>query len=368
MSYLLYAANLHVGGGVQVAVSVISELSNTQVDLSKISVWASTTVDQNLRGLKVDTSCFLEYRVVDHRGIKAFFSADRRLMENFSCVLALFGPLYFAKLKTRTIVGFAQAWIISSKTEAYKLVSASERMFLRLKFYVQKYFFSLADEYVVELSHVKDGLLSANIGNAENIHVIHNCVSSIYSSPSLWVPVYIEAKDDELRIGYLGRNYAHKNTKILPNIKKLLLDRFGIRAQMFVTFTDEEWSSCSKSFKEGVVNVGPLSIAQCPSFYRQLDGVLFPSILECFSATPLEALAMERPLFASNRPFVRDICGDFAIYFDPMSPEDAALKIAEYFESPRGIDFLKLGRQHALNFSSPRLRALQYLELLNMSS
>lgn len=366
MPYLLYLANLHVGGGIQVATSVITELSQIQGGHPRLAIWASTVVDQNLRDFEINTDCFMDYRVVDHRGIRAFFSADRRLMEGFSCVFALFGPLYFPKLNTRTVIGFAQSWITQPDNQAYQLLPLFQRSILKLKFSIQKWFFRFADELVVELEHVKDDLICSKIGNSKNIHVVHNCVSTLYLEPSLWRPINFGPNEGVLRLGSLGRNYVHKNNQILPEIKKILQDYHGIQAQFLVTFTDEEWSRCSKNFKREVTNVGILAVAQCPSFYSQLDGVVFPSLLECFSATPLEALAMERPLFASDRPFVRDICGDFAIYFNPMSPGDAALKIAQYFQESKARHYLGLSQQHALNFSSPKIRALEYLKLLTM--
>ncbi|MBU3576942.1 glycosyltransferase [Polynucleobacter sp. UK-Kesae-W10] len=364
MSYLLYASNLHIGGAVQVAASVISELSQAQGDYRDLSVWVSTEVDQNLKDLKVDTTLFIEYRIVNHWGIRALFSPDRKLMEAFSCILVLFGPLYFPKLKTKTIVGFAQAWIINPATEAYDSLSLIQRMISKVKFGIQKWFFMNADQFVVELQHVKDGLMHLKLGDTENIHVVPNCVSSVYLDPSLWRPIDLWPQGSMLYLGFLGRNYSHKNTHILPEIKRVLMDVYGIHSQIFVTFTDDEWLHCDEYFKKEITNIGPLSIAQCPIFYQKLDGVIFPSLLECFSATPLEALAMERPLFASNRPFVWDICADFAIYFDPLSPMDAAAKIAKYFQGFQDKKDLSGGKKHALNFSSPRSRAFRYLELL----
>jgi len=168
-----------------------------------------------------------------------------------------------------------------------------------------------------------------------------------------------------LRLGFLGRNYPHKNTTIIPNAIKILKERYNISAEFFVTFTDDEWSSCSEEFKKCTNNLGPLTVAQCPSFYRQMDAIVFPSLLECFSATPLEAMAMEKPLFASDRDFNRDICKDYAYYFDPLSPESAAKAIADVFlKGGPDPNRLKLAKEHAFGFSNPRDRAQKYLSLL----
>jgi glycosyltransferase involved in cell wall biosynthesis len=100
-----------------------------------------------------------------------------------------------------------------------------------------------------------------------------------------------------------------------------------------------------------------------------MDAVIFPSLLECFSATPLEAMVMGKPLFASDRPFNREVCHSHAHYFDPLSPASAATAIAKVFANgvadPRA---LQIARDHAIHFSNPKERAKEYLSLLMQST
>ena len=139
-----------------------------------------------------------------------------------------------------------------------------------------------------------------------------------------------------------------------------------MKVLFYVTLTDQEWKSCSREFKEVCVNVGELKISQCPHFYQSMDAMIFPSLLECFSSMPLETMFMKKPLFASDRPFNREICGPHANYFDPLSPIDAADKIFNVFSNnyPKLEDLCK-AQEHAINFSSPKKRAKKYLDLLN---
>ena len=111
-------------------------------------------------------------------------------------------------------------------------------------------------------------------------------------------------------------------------------------------------------------------MTQCPSYYKEMDAIIFPSILECFSATPLEALAMEKPLFSSDRGFVSDVCEDYAYYFDPFDAHSAAAKIANYIENhwKKDQDKLKAAREHVISFSSPKTRAEQYLNIISTIS
>ena len=84
----------------------------------------------------------------------------------------------------------------------------------------------------------------------------------------------------------------------------------------------------SDEFKKKVISLGELSINQCPDFYNNMDMIFFPSNLESFSATPLEALYMKKSIICSNLPFNTNIIGKFGIYFEPNNPVSAAEKIA----------------------------------------
>lgn len=362
---LINASNLHNGGGIQVATSVIGELTLLPSLPAGLVVWASDEVNSNLKQIGYDLSTLPAYEVTNSYGLQMLRSPLARRMQNFDAVLTVFGPLYVWKLAAANITGFAQPWIIYPDNEIHLELSWFQRSLTRLKFNLQSIFFRRADHLIVELDHVKTGLLRRNIGTDTSICVVRNCLSSLYLKPETWQSVVIAENEADIRLGFVGRNYPHKNTRIFPALIETLYREYGIRASIQVTFTDEEWATCDETFRSTVSNAGALSVAQCPSFYRSMDAVIFPSLLECFSATPLEAMAMERPLFASDRPFNRDVCAGHAYYFDPLDPADAAAKIAGYLQDKNPKDVkLKAARDHALTFSSATDRAQQYLDLL----
>jgi len=362
---MINASNLHVGGGVQVATSFLGELAHMPALPPGLVIWASDAVDNNLRKLGYDLSSLSAYEVVNSHGLNLLRSPLARRMQAFDAVLTIFGPLYIWKLAGVNLTGFAQPWIIYPDNEIHRSSGWRQRLLNRLKFGLQAAFFKRADQLVVELEHVRDGLLRRGIGAELAIHVVRNCLSSLYLSPDHWQAVSVPVTNCDLKLGFVGRNYAHKNTRIFPQVIDALRRNHGINASIYVTFTDEEWAACDDAFRAVVTNVGPLFVTQCPTFYRSMDAVIFPSLLECFSATPLEAMAMERPLFASDRPFNRDVCQGHAHYFDPLSPTSAAAAIAWVFANG-GPDqqTLRAARDHAIHFSSPKERAEKYLALL----
>lgn len=360
---IVNASNLHVGGGVQVAASFISEIAESW--RSKISIVASSEVVANVRLDDMERAQFVRFERINVHGFSPKTGRLDRFMRGGVCVFTVFGPVYRWWTKYRSIVGFAQPWIIYPHNECYTNLPALQRVRTRLKYWLQGLFFRRADLLVVELEHVKEGLIRELGIKPECIHVVHNCVSSTYLDETVWLPIDVPQAECDLRLGFLGRNYMHKNTAIFPAIAEALEAIHGIKARFYVTFTDAEWKACSPGLRAVCVNVGPLSVAQCPSFYKAIDGVVFPSLLECFSATPLEAMAMGKPLFASDRPFNHDVCNDHAHYFDPLSPESAATEIARVFANGGpNKEALRAARAHAVNFSSPKERAGKYLAML----
>lgn len=332
-----------------------------------LSVCVSSEVHENLKSINADCSKFDRYEVINTYGISSLWSGFDKKVQDFDAVYTVFGPIYLWSISAVSIVGFAQPWIIFPDNEIYRSFSFYERIKVRVKYFVQSFFFRRADRLVVELEHVKSALLGRSFLTAERINIVHNCLNSIYHRPEQWAPLNIGISKKKFSIGFVGRDYPHKNTIILPAIKKELIDFYGLDVNFYVTFNPVEWSAKSDLFRCSVNNVGVLDVAQCPTFYKLMDAIIFPSVLECFSATPLEAMAMEKKLFASDRRFVRDVCGDFACYFDPESPKAAAALIANYFAKEFGRDDakLKLAQSHVINFSNPVQRALDYLKIMN---
>lgn len=356
MMTAINATNLHVGGGVQVAVSFLSELSRLPDLACTVDVWASSEVDHNLRELRIDTGVFNAYSVRDNQGVRQLWNGFNRVLRRYDTVFTVFGPLYALRAPRRSIVGFAQGWIAYPRSDAYALLSTRSRWLARLRFRLQAFFYQKADRLIVELPHVRDRLRT--MGWSNPVDVVANCISDIFFDPTRWHPVSVPCTNG-IKLGILSRDYPNKNLSILPSVKRYLKNEYGLDVAFLVTLSKNEWRSRDEDFRSQILNVGPLSVAQCPSFYKQLDGFVFPSLLESFSASPIEALAMGLPVFASDRPFVRDTCGDAPVYFDPGDPRSIAASIAGYFKAPRP-------RSTCLpaDYTDPTVRARRYMDIV----
>lgn len=333
MKLLVNCANLHGGGGVAVASSFLSALSRDRQTARDVTVLASSEVDQNVTALEVRTDAFGEYHRFDVHGLSALVRRKPVRFRDYAVVYTLFGPAYALPWRYRNITGFAQPWIVYPHNAANALLSRRTRLSTRVRYEIQAMFFALADVLVVEQEHVRAGLRRRHLFRRKPIVVVPNTVDDIHFDPTRWAPVDVPAHPG-IKLGVIARNYPHKNLRILPEVRRLLQTEHGLSAQMYVTLPDLEWQACDEDFRASVVNVGPLTLAQCPAFHQAMDGIVFPTLLECYSATPIEALAARKPLFVSDIEAVRESVGDHALYFDPLDPRDVAATIADYFTSP----------------------------------
>jgi len=365
---LINMSNIHGGGGLQVAISFVSELLKLVCKQSIYKVFISTEVASAFDVNELETSAW-GFEVYDTYGIKTLWSSLNKIQSQYDVVFTLFGPKYTAFKAKKDIVGFAQPWILSFDNPISQRMSLVERLKLKVKFGLQKWFFKRADHLIVELEHVQQALAKQGAFPKESISVVHNTISSLYLNEALWQSVEIKVPENQISIGFVTRDYSHKNIKILPKVAKLLNEQYSLPVKFYLSLNDEEWRNYAQSFGAYGETVGALSVYQCPTFYQKMDAVVFPSLLECFSATPLETLSMRKPLFASDRGFVSDVCGEHAYYFDPLDAESIASVIAGYFNSCQKTETeLDSASEHVFAFSNAQQRAQKYLQIIEQYS
>ncbi|MBE7419300.1 MAG: glycosyltransferase family 4 protein [Ideonella sp.] len=363
---LINCSNLHVGGAVAVASSFVHCLSQEPPDDFDITLLLSTAVSANLDSMRTELNGFVGSEVVNHHGLHSLWQGLRRRFACHDVVFTVFGPAYVLPHATPHICGFAQPLIIYPHNPVEARMAPLARWRQRLKYLIQERFFASASELVVELEHVKDALARNRLFRHIPIHVVYNTVDSLFLDPTRWQPLALPKSARGLRLGLVSRNYPHKNLDCLPALKEQLQREHGLPVEFYVTFTDAEWQACAPSFREAVRNVGPLLLTQSPTFYAAMAGVIFPSLLESFSAVPLEAMRMRRPLFASDLPFIRDCCHQHAVYFDPLRVESMAQAIAEYFELGESERAHRLDSAYAFaaRYPGPAERARAYLDIV----
>lgn len=362
------AANLHVGGGVQVATSLINELSVLpceEIAGLEISIVCSTKVFKNLcKDLSYVN--FTSFEVFDLCGFEITNKEAHNHFNGYDCCFTVFGPIYFKPRVSKHICGFAQPWIAYPINDVYQKLPLHEYIKNKIKFKIQSFFFKKYNHLVVEQSHVKRALIKLGYPN-DDISIASNSVSSLYSKSRNWKPLTFDFNQLKqcITLGFIGRPYTHKNIKILSEASKILISKYQLNCNFLFTFTDDEMLTSGFSSEPNFYSIGEICAAQCPAFYQLIDALIFPSLLECFSASPIEAMKMNTTVLASKYPFVEEVCGDAAFYFDPLDAENIADAIYNAFSNPQvREEKRKLGSNIINNLPTARDRAKSYLNII----
>lgn len=329
----------------------------------ELSVLLSSKVERNLLELGTDLGVFKSCQTRNYVGISALWQGLDHGFAGFDLVFTVFGPAYFLRRNTRHLFGFAQPNILYPNNLLTERLDFLQRWRTKAKYAFQSWFYSRSDELVVELEHVKSGLQQRRFFMHKQILVVYSAVHTVFGEPEHWAPLLIPAHPGRLRLGLISQIYPHKNLAILAELKQHLWMNHGRDVNFFLTFSPDEWAACSEHFRNTIVNVGSLTLSQCPAFYAAMDGVVFPSLLECFSAAPIETMMVGRTLFASNLSFIRDVCADHCQYFDPQNPADIARVIDAYFRQTNSEQQRMCDEAcaHVQRYPSPQQRAENYL-------
>jgi len=89
-----------------------------------------------------------------------------------------------------------------------------------------------------------------------------------------------------------------------------------------------------------------------PVLYQFSELYIFPSYCEVFGLTNLEAMACGAPVITSNSSAIPEICGNAAVYFNPLDPNDIHNKIISTYEnSMLKKELVERGKEKILEYS-----------------
>ncbi|MCX6784035.1 MAG: glycosyltransferase family 1 protein [candidate division WWE3 bacterium] len=96
----------------------------------------------------------------------------------------------------------------------------------------------------------------------------------------------------------------------------------------------------------------PLQDDELAELYQNAVAFVFPSLSEGFGLPPLEAMGIGCPVVSSNSTSIPEICGDAALYFDPLDASDMAAKISKIISDPvLRSELVEKGRKNIERFS-----------------
>jgi glycosyltransferase involved in cell wall biosynthesis len=141
---------------------------------------------------------------------------------------------------------------------------------------------------------------------------------------------------------YVGSAYRHKNLPRLLEAIKILKNKYGFSGQLVIVGKKDYFSTKLAELVKrenleadillpGLVNY--VSDKEIIALRKNALLYVFPSLMEGFSLTPMEAQAANLPAVISDIPLHREIYGDSVEYFNPEDPAHIAEKINEVLNS-----------------------------------
>lgn len=369
---LIDAGNLHSGGGLQAAASFLDELATvarrpasytTYPWLRHLDVEASTRV---LGSVSAASRDLLTPLVVDRRPKDTF----SRRNGGYAVSFTIFGPEYGPRRARFRIQGFADSTVLGPPPEGVPRGGPAQRARMELRSRVSRTLFRRADELVVETAATRQALTRVLGLEPSSIHVVPNSVNGVFHQPDRWSipPAALGLESSSPILTYITRHYPHKNVDFLGELA-LAMDRAtGTSPVLLLTLSSSEWDRLAPLTRHYAFNVGPVSIEQVPPLYELSSAAVFPSLLESFSAMPIEAMTMGVPVFAADRDYVRTTCGDGPIYIDPLDPASAAATVSRFLADPRLLTrHISGGRAIASALPSAEERALDYMNIIDQA-
>ncbi|OVE76859.1 hypothetical protein BVX98_04120 [bacterium F11] len=151
---------------------------------------------------------------------------------------------------------------------------------------------------------------------------------------------------------YLGNLRPSKNTEGLLKAYSMLYEKKKGDLPPLVLAGKNSLKRNPSDFSKGIRYLGVVRESHLAALYSGSVGFVFPSFYEGFGLPPLEAMACETPVLASDRGSLPEVCGDSVLYVDPNSVEDMASKMGEILENEgKRRELVKRGSKNVKRFS-----------------
>ncbi len=128
------------------------------------------------------------------------------------------------------------------------------------------------------------------------------------------------------------------------------------------------FSSNNAPLPDNVKHVGYVTDSELKALYENATCFVFPSLYEGFGLPPMEAMTSGCPVLASNRASIPEVCGDAALYFDPLNAQDVAEKINSVIADPVARADMKSKGYEQVKRYSWKVAAAEVMDIIDRLS
>lgn len=365
MNILINASTQRVGGGLQVANYVIKAILDYPIHHFVVVTSTDVLIPDCVRNsshIKIIVFNFDTYTWQLLNGGHHKFLDKIVKDEIIDKVYSIFGPTYWHP-KVPHVCGFAYPHYIYKDSPYFTIIPLKLKLRVYLELIIKKISFGRdVDIYITENADVSEKLRI--LFPQKKVYTVTNYYNPIFDQPQSWDKSINLPAFSGVTLLTIAANYPHKNLRVIKDVVCQLKEMYPAFCFRFVLTAKEDDMPELKGLPN-VYFIGPLSINQCPHVYEQATFMFLPTLLECFSASYVEAMRMEVPILTSDIGFARGLCGDAAEFFDPIDAQDIANKIYVLsMDKKRMSTLVENGKKRLLSFDNNEMRIKKYLEIL----
>jgi len=370
---LINASTFQNGGAIQVGISFIEFVCRRESIAFDFLIVVSTPLYNNLTyDLQQDERIIVcpvspASIIGGHKSRRMLKKLEADFLPDI--IYSISFPSY-TRFKIIEVGRFTNPWQINQPPLPWHTLSLKMRVITYLGRYYRLYWAARAKYFETQIESAKSGIIR-KLGVPENrVKVIPNCPNFLFFSNEK--PLIKEHKNDRLNIFCLSPAYPHKNLPIIPEVAHYLKNNFKIDCNFILTIPSDgstykniEKISKRLDVNDMIQNVGTLKLIECVEWYNRSDIVFLPTLLEVFSATYVEAMAMSKPIVTTDLSFAHEVCGEAALYYSPNSAKSAAETIMMLIDNPElRYELVDKGKKQLAKFPDPDTKHHMVLDWL----
>ncbi len=233
------------------------------------------------------------------------------------------------------------------------------------------HWFRFADAWVTETNVSKVGLERRLGLDPSKVFVVPNSCGPLYFARQSERP--FPHAGGLVRLLCFAAAYPQKRLEFLPRVAQQLQSRDrGLNFEFVITLPQDcellqrvLGIADQLGVRSRIKNEGRIPVAEGPKLYDTCDICFMPTVLETFTATYPEAMAMGLPIVTTNLAFASDVCQDAALYFAPNDAAAAADQVVRLLrDEALWRTLIARGKMVLQGLPTPRQKYDAYLRML----